>query len=482
MVDEIKKEETSELAFQEFTSCKDLAIFIKIKQKDIKKSKNEVNEKVILKDCYILAEQFTYDPEQTEQPLFIYAMTENPFQTIKINLPSKKMDIKPIYKTFEYSISGTNNTELIYQKPIKVDLTMLLNISFDEEKGIVVVNLLLDKVDEKAEVENNIVPKEKAISILKEYPFLIGFAGIKKMIMPILFDDDAVFQELKGIDYITFTGKGFSQFLTRVEIFGYNSRQEIKVPVFITKPKIYVNMSNLDKDEITLMRAVNYQVDNYTFSNSTTFIPILFGDISKTIADLESTNQISELKMATYVNSIVVKEYKEEIETLIKTNPLSIDDIKETSMTVDEIKIFTQIASMLIKDKYKFKKEDLQIIKTIYNAKTLLADNKPFASRDIEILLSIIAFYNTAKAKNPEYKEGQAQSLQGTIKAIIDRQYQIPLVDFKNTFMRDYGVSENKFEEITKVVIEDEGYIEIREENNTEHIVLAKSIETFLGE
>ena len=166
VADEIKKEETSELAFQEFTSCKDLAIFIKIKQKDIKKSKNEVNEKVILKDCYILAEQFTYDPEQTEQPLFIYAMTENPFQTIKINLPSKKMDIKPIYKTFEYSISGTNNTELIYQKPIKVDLTMLLNISFDEEKGIVVVNLLLDKVDSKSAIVFEISPNNIGINVV----------------------------------------------------------------------------------------------------------------------------------------------------------------------------------------------------------------------------------------------------------------------------------------------------------------------------
>jgi hypothetical protein len=487
MVEEVK-EAFSDAPIQEFTSCKELAIAIKINEKAIKKSKQDFNQTILLKDCYILAEQFTYNPERTEEPLFIMVMSENPFQVIKVDLPVKKIEnIKPLYKTFEYSISGTNSTELLFAKPVKVNLTLQLTIFFNEETGKVVTNLVLDKVDEKAELETAKATKEEVLKIIKDFPFLIGFVGIKKMIIPILFDDDAVFQEIKGIDYSTFTGKGFSQFLTRVEIYGESSRQEIKVPVFITKPKIYVNMSNLDKEAVTLMRAMNYQVDNYTFDNNTTFIPILFGDISKTISDLENSNQISELKMATYVNSIIVKEYKEQIEKLIKNNPLSIEDIKEISMTTDEIKVFTQIASMLIKDKYKFKKEDLQIMKAIFNTKTLLADNKPFVSRDIETLLSVIAFYNVAKTKNPEYKESQSQSLSDTIKAIIDRQYQIPFVDFKNMFIKDYGVSEKKFEEIVGNVIENEGFIEIRQQENktgpeSENIILTKSIETFLGE
>lgn len=477
MLMENDNDEFFDLPHQEFTSCKDLAIAIKIDEKTVKKTKQDFKEKVILKDSYILAEQFTYSPEKTEEPMFVIAMTENPFQTIKINLPIKKIDnIKPLYKTFEYSISGVNNSELINSLPVKVDLEMILNISIDE-KAKISTNLTLNEVVEKQERESPEL-KQKIYSTIKQYPFLIGFVGIKKMIIPILFDDDSVSQDIKGMNnYFTFTGKGFSQFLTRVDVYGENSKQEIKVPVFLTKPKLYVNMSNLNKDEITLMRATNYQVDNYTFQNTTTFIPIIFGDIAKTISDLESTNQISELKMATYVNSIIVKEYKNEIETLIQTPPLSIEDIRNMSMTVDEIKIFTQVASMLIKDKYKFTKEDLQIIKAIYNVKTLLVNNKPFISRDMEILLSIISFYETAKVKNPEYSESQSQSLHETIKAIIDREYAIDFNAFKDTFIKRYGVSEKKFDEIIENVMDNEGYLELR---NGNEIILAKSVESFL--
>ncbi len=485
MPDEIT-DNVSELPTQEFTSCKDLALAIKVIEKMVKRTKETKLQYMVLKNAYILAEQFTYDPERTEEPMFVYAMTENPMQTIKIGLDKKIDNLKPLYKTFEYTTAVANTTELIGSKPVKVDLYIKLDISFSEQDGKTKTNFMLDRIEEKKEEEDS-KKKEEVLNIIKEFPFLIGFVGIKKMIIPILFDSDAVFQEIRGLDYVTFTGKGFSQFLTRVEILGENSRQEVKVPVFITKPKMYVNMSSLDKDEITLMRAMSYQVDNYTFDNSTTFIPILFGDISKTISDLESSNQISELKMATYINSIMVNQYKEEIEKLISSNPLTIEDLKGISMTMEEIKSFTQIASMLIKDNYLFKKEDLQIMKSLFSIKTLLSDHKPFISDDIELLLSIIAFYNVAKEKNSEYKEGQAQSLHDTIKAIIDRQYQIPLIDFKNRFMKDYGITEKRFEELIIHTSDQTGYIEIKEvENGTgnkvENIVLTKAVESFLGE
>jgi hypothetical protein len=77
--------------------------------------------------------------------------------------------------------------------------------------------------------------------------------------------------------------------------------------------------------------------------------------------------------------------------------------------------------------------------------------------------------------------------LHDTIKAIIDRQYQIPLIDFKNRFMKDYGITEKRFEELIIHTSDQTGYIEIKEvENGTgnkvENIVLTKAVESFLGE
>ena len=471
-------EKTNE-KIREFKSCRDLMLYIKSITVAVKKSKNPFEEQILLKNAYVLAEQFVFSAEKAEEPFFAIVMTENPLQTLKLFLPAEKLEnMNPLYKTFDYSLD--EEPELTNNEMKKSNMTIVLNIFFDENQNKLISNAILKKIEPIDDVENKTERKE-VLEIVKNYPYLIGFLGIKKMIIPVVFDDDSIFQKIKGIEYITQTGKGFSQFLTKVQIFNENGKQELKVPSFITKPKMFINLASMDKDTITLMRAMEYQVDNYTFKNTTTFIPLLFEDINKTLDSLQETNQISELKIATFINSDMIENYKKEIEKLVKSNPITEDDLAEISLKIDEIRMYTQLASILIKDKYSFEKQDLDIIKGLFNNKTLLSDYTTFGSNDVETLLSLITFYRVAKDKYKEYSENLAQSLQKSIKDIIKRNVDVPFDDFKKDFIKHYNVSEKKFEAVFNNVAYNSGYIEIRDEDEKDKkIILSESILTFL--
>ncbi|MEM4066284.1 MAG: hypothetical protein QXV17_05420, partial [Candidatus Micrarchaeaceae archaeon] len=298
--------------YLEFSNCLDLAMYIRKFIQDNKKTANTIEQFVVLKNSYLLLINYQFDLQtNTENPVYGYLITKNPIQAIKVDIIKNIESLVPIYKTFEYNIINTTNTNVVNL----YDIILKISVSPNEEGSKKpIVNISIDKAVKK-EIDNSKLLQE-SIDILKKYPFLIGMAGIKEILIPVLFDNDAVIQEIEGFNYLTMTSSGLSQFFTKIDIFTTEEKKEaIEFPAFILQDKIYVNISSFDKDSINLFRAKNYQYENFTFNKTTTFVPILFGDIKKTLEDADK-NKINDLKIATTLNDYIVKKYKEEIITL----------------------------------------------------------------------------------------------------------------------------------------------------------------------
>ncbi|MEM3860042.1 MAG: hypothetical protein QW478_11685, partial [Candidatus Micrarchaeaceae archaeon] len=316
------------------------------------------------------------------------------------------------------------------------------------------------------------------------YPFLIGVAGIKEILIPVLFDNDAVIQNIEGFNYVTITSSGLSQFFTKIDIFTIEEKKEtIEFPAFLLQDKLYVSISSFDKDSINVLRAKNYQYENFTFNKTTTFIPILFGDIRKTLEDADK-NKINDLKIATTLNDYIIKKYKEEVTTLIKNPPIPFVALTEAGLDINSIFIISRIASLFMQNGVAFEKDDLELIKNIYSIKNLMSDTqKIITDSDVNTLMIIETFYRLASIQNKEY---QNISPKEALQAMADRAVTVSYIQFKNELQKHFDLSNNKLTSILQDM-DNSAYIEVinKDENMKEeekNIKLTGGIKEILGE
>jgi hypothetical protein len=484
----------------EFNNCIDIITELQKIATQAKNSNadNETIEYVKLKNAYMLNAQYQFSMEKTEDAsgdILIGGIiaTKNPFQCIQVKFAASKELVEkftPMYKTFYYSDQADTKISETYFPKADLILKLITRPKTDTEKASADVYIEeiypIDTDKEIGQIELNKTEtteslRNKAIDILRKKPFLIGFAGVKNIIIPIVFNNDSDYNKFPEIHNFSIPNTtSLNQLLVKVDVFSGFKKGVIKVPVFLGEPKIMMLMGTMNQDVINIFRSKFIILDNYQYVNTATFIPIFITNIEK-IFDITNTQASSDLKTSTFINDIIANSNIDDIKTLIKVKPFTVEELEKEGIMMNDTMIFLVLTGLLIKENYYFDNDTLWAIKNLFNTKTLLAEaNKLITETDLENILSIYVFMKAMLKDHPEYKD---VGMEDIVNDIVEKTITITLSDFKTKFIDFYRISEKRFETIKKDVFETSGLFEVTEEtegNDIEKIRMTKNVKDYI--
>lgn len=453
-----------------FNSCLKAFTYAQQLYSQAKSGKIKIEEKIKIKPAFMVFGDYLFSTDQVEDEstlMFGIIATKNPFYGMKvridINSSSTLKNFSPLIKTFHYGDNpDVMNTEYVKEPLDEIEAVIKIVVNPDKEKSSFKIFLSeINKIDRKdiAEVAQQ---QERAFNIINKYPFLIGFLGIKHITIPVIFDNDSNFNNFPELHTFALTSAySLNSLIQPILVSSEKSKPfNIDVPVFLGERKILLLMSDLNQDILNIFRSNDIPLNNHLYSNNSTFIPIIVMPLENIF---DTTNlQINELlKSGTYVNSMIVKLYKDEIKELIKADAIEEEELSKIGITSDELKLILRLTGLMLKSEYKIDRETLFNLSSSFNLKAFIStENKNITNVDIETMVAIISFVDSAGTLYKNMEKTKA------IHEIIEKVVTVNLDEFKNNLKEKFGIDDKRVNSIMKTAIENEAVLETVEDDD----------------
>ena len=431
----------------------------------------------LLKDVFVLTKQIKYDEIGIGTGIIGKFNEKGKFELFSLEYPvSLFKNIEPIYEVLidekkEFLESQSDKVHNIKKYEVVVAITSVFNENnknTQQVKSIIRIESIKEENGDKKE------PTKEAIEVLKKQPYLVGLIGVDKINIPVIADSEIILQGLQKQCHLPLEpiGDDLNKTISRkIDIYslGKNKIEPMYIPETLGKEKVYFAYNNIPRNALNIFNSDKLMINGYTFKNDSKIIIILIKNIHEFLK-----SKIVTQKRGTYITGYLLQNYAKEIEELIKSSPITIDDFKKyTGYSITDMDKMLSIYeySLLI----GIEAIDYRIIKILFDT---LKYNIPDDMTDI--VYSVSLAFSAFKMANKDDETEDIIELKKKIKNFLNNNltdlnsdYQIGKTNMINEIKNRLLISDNLASKIIND-LDSAGYININEE--TETITFEKEI------
>jgi len=428
----------------------------------------------VLRGAFVLIGEYQHVSTSTKQLSRIY-LADDELNSILVEVdPTKITDLIPV---FSYSTHGKKIIESNFENPNEVKryvkynfgIRVLLTIEDGEATG----QIILDFAEE---VKEDLSPDPKVYDILKRNPFLIGFVGIRNRYIPIVVDNENVLSELGiVVNALSITGSVKDTLVTKVDVRNlFNKPETVDVPIILFKNKVFYAFRSVPKELLDLINSSAVKIGRYKFENNTHISIIVIRNISDYVKHTEFKDYTP---LATFITEDIAREYKNDIQTLAQSMPLTRSDFEKIGISNEILEIYLSLSGILSSQHYAISKDILTAVYSIMkNGVNYLINetDTTIVKQDVEKILAVIAFYYEYFEENKDTKmiAFQLDKIDAELKSLIATHESVKLDRYKNRLKNLYKISTQDAENIIENMknmgffeeIEEEGKIMLTDE------------------
>jgi len=437
-------------------------------------SENPEEYYFVLRNAFVLIGEYQHVSVSTKQLSRIYLADES-LNSILVEVdPTKITDLIPV---FSYSTHGKKLIESSFENPNEIKryvkynfgIRLLLTIEEGEANG----QIILDFAEE---VKEDLSPDPRVYDILKRNPFLIGFVGIRNRYIPIVVDNENVLSELGiQVNALSITGSVKDTLVTKVDVRNLsNSIQSIDVPIILFKNKVFYAFRSVPKELLDLINSSTVKVGRYKFENNTHIAIIVIRNIADYVKHTEFKDYTP---LATFITEDIAREYKNDIQVLAQSMPLTQADFAKIGISNEILEIYLSLSGILSSQHYAISKDILTAVYSIMkNGVNYLINetDTTIVKQDVEKILAVIAFYYEYYEENKDTKmiAFQLDKIDAELNGLIATHESVKLDRYKNKLKTLYKISTQDAENIIENMknmgffeeIEEEGKIMLTDE------------------
>ena len=428
----------------------------------------------ILRNAFVLIGEYQHITISMQQLSRLYIADEKLNSVLVEVDPLKITDLVPV---FSYSSHGKKIIESNFENPnevkhyIKYNFGLRLILTLEE--GNPTGQLILDFAEE---VKEDLTPDPQVYDILKRNPFLIGFVGMRNRYIPIVVDDENILSELGIVrNALSITGSVKDTFVTKVDVRNLlNKPETIDVPIILFKKKVFYAFRSVPKELLDLINASVVKIGKYQFENNTHVSIIIIRNISEYLKHTEFKDYTP---LATFVTEDIAKEYKNDIQVLAQSFPLTKSDLEKIGISNEILEIYLSLSGILLSQHYAINKDILTAVYSIMkNGVNYLINEADITivKQDVEKILAVIAFYYEYYEENKDTKMivFQLDKIDSELKSLISTHETIKLDKYKSKLKSLYKISTQDAENIIENMknmgffeeIEEEGKLMLTDE------------------
>jgi hypothetical protein len=377
------------------------------------------------------------------------------FRTLEVYV-GQDVQFDPIYKLFGYNIVTTGN--ILRNKEYSMYLTIT---AYKDDAGEVTGSVFIDAVEEISE-QRKVNPE--VYSILNEYPFLIGFLGIKKTNIPVVMDSEITMSILSFMKTIFW--KPNQSFTIKVS--SANPKiPSIEIPITLFNDKLFILTPETNSDVMEITRADTIKVAGFVFENKAHITPVIIRNIS----DYFDTQGIT--RYATFITKKLAEPLKDYIKILCESEPVTVSDLESHGFSMDKINTYLYMSGALIKYGYT---PSIQVLKylndLIVDPEVLVSvTKKDIGETVLYPLLVGIAFY---MIKLDEKTNEMTGNIRTDLISMIGSDNAVEMIKLKEKISEIYSLHKITVNDMMHVVINERLQLndEIDEKSGKEIIYL----------
>jgi hypothetical protein len=428
----------------------------------------------ILRNGFVLIGEYQHVNISTKQLSRIYIADERLDSVLVEVDPTKVTDLVPV---FSYSTHGKKIVESNFENPneiktyVKYNFGMRLLLSIED--GGATGQLILEFANE---INEDLVIDPQVYEILKRNPFLIGFVGIKNRYIPIVLDNENVLSEIGiNVNALSITGSVKDTLVTKVDIRNlFNKPETVDVPIILFKNKVFYAFRSVPKELLDLITSSTVKIGRYKFENNTHISIIIIRNISDYVKHTEFKDYTP---LATFITEDTARQYKNDIQILAQSMPLSKPDLEKIGLSNEILEIYLRLSGVLLSQHYAISKDILTAVYSIMKNGINYLINETDATivkQDVEKILAVIAFYYEYYEENKEGKMllFQLDKIDSELKNLISTHETVKIDKYKNKLKILYKISTQDADNIIENMknmgffeeIEEEGRIMLTDE------------------
>jgi len=428
----------------------------------------------VLRGAFILIGEYQHVSASTKQLSQIYLADEE-LNSILVEIdPTNITDLIPV---FSYSTHGKEVIESNFENPNEVKRYVKYNFGLrlilTMEDGEATGQIILDFAEE---VKEDLSQDPRVYEILKRNPFLIGFVGIRNRYIPIVVDNENIPSELGIVlNSLSITGSVKDTLVTKVDVRNLSNKfKSVDVPIILFKNKVFYAFRSVPKELLDLINSSTVKIGRYKFENNTHISIIIIRNISDYVKHTEFKDYTP---LATFITEDIAREYKNDIQVLAQSMPLTRADFVKIGISNEILEIYLSLSGILSSQHYAISKDILTAVYSIMkNGVNYLINetDTTIVKQDVEKILAVIAFYYEYYEENRDTKmiAFQLDKIDAEMKSLIATHETIKLDKYKNKLKNLYKISTQDAENIIENMknmgffeeIEEEGKIMLTDE------------------
>jgi len=428
----------------------------------------------VLRGAFVLIGEYQHVSASTKQLSQIYLADEE-LNSILVEIdPTNITDLIPV---FSYSTHGKEVIESSFENPNEVKRYVKYNfglrVLLTMEDGQATGQIILDFAEE---VKEDLSQDPRVYEILKRNPFLIGFVGIRNRYIPIVVDNENIPSELGIIvNSLSITGSVKDTLVTKVDVRNLSNKfKSVDVPIILFKNKVFYAFRSVPKELLDLINSSTVKIGRYKFENNTHISIIIIRNISDYVKHTEFKDYTP---LATFITEDIAREYKNDIQVLAQSMPLTRADFEKIGISNEILEIYLSLSGILSSQHYAISKDILTAVYSIMkNGVNYLINetDTTIVKQDVEKILAVIAFYYEYYEENKDIKmiAFQLDKIDAELKSLIATHETIKLDKYKNKLKNLYKISTQDAENIIENMknmgffeeIEEEGKIMLTDE------------------
>jgi len=428
----------------------------------------------VLRGAFVLIGEYQHVSASTKQLSQIYLADEE-LNSILVEIdPTNITDLIPV---FSYSTHGKEVIESSFENPNEVKRYVKYNfglrVLLTMEDGEATGQIILDFAEE---VKEDLSQDPRVYEILKRNPFLIGFVGIRNRYIPIVVDNENIPSELGIIvNSLSITGSVKDTLVTKVDVRNLSNKfKSVDVPIILFKNKVFYAFRSVPKELLDLINSSTVKIGRYKFENNTHISIIIIRNISDYVKHTEFKDYTP---LATFITEDIAREYKNDIQVLAQSMPLTRADFEKIGISNEILEIYLSLSGILSSQHYAISKDILTAVYSIMkNGVNYLINetDTTIVKQDVEKILAVIAFYYEYYEENKDTKmiAFQLDKIDAELKGLIATHETIKLDKYKNKLKNLYKISTQDAENIIENMknmgffeeIEEEGKIMLTDE------------------
>jgi len=443
------------------------------------KAKNNQNQQseehhFVLRNAFVLIGEYQHINISTNQLSRVYIADES-LNSILVEVdPTKITNLIPV---FSYSSHGKKVIESNFENPNEVKRYIKYNfgirILFTIEDGNTTGQAIVDFAEE---VKEDLSPDQRVYDILRKNPFLIGFVGIKNRYIPIVVDNENALEELGIIvNALSITGSVKDTLITKVDVRSiFNKPDTVDVPIILFKNKVFYAFRSVPKELLDLINSTTVKIGRYKFENNTHLSIIIIRNISDYVKHTEFKDYTP---LSTFVTEDIAREYKNDIQILAQSMPLTKSDLEKIGISSEILEIYLSLSGILLSQRYAISKDILTAVYSMLkNGVNYLINetDTTIVKQDVEKILAVIAFYYEYYEEYKDLKMlvFQLDKIDVELKNIIAIHEGVKIDRYKTKLKNLYKISTQDAENIIENMknmgffeeLEDEGKIILTDE------------------